>query len=473
MKGFKQLGLLICTGVLGVLFGVLITMQMPQLSASEQVGHPHALIAHDSIDATCECNGSRAYWECPTCNLYFSDAQGLYPMNSAEFTNWVITPKLEHKSNANYYTPYQNATCASTGHMAYYTCINGCGKIFQEVTCQTELDKDFVIIDKKAHGFGRFVPAQEATCAQAGNIAHYECLTCHGTFQDVYCTKAYNDVRITVEHQTDDEHFTEHQDATCLADGHCAYYTCVNCAQNFSDRACTQVITDVVIPQKEHQTYASHYVPELAPTCETAGHHAYWECYNGCHQKYADPFCDQLFTEQTLTIPATGHEKIYVIANPEATAEYIDNGDGTYRHGWVKYNYVCQHTGCEDNTITKSFSGFGRIDNNKAQIISNSIIKDANGLVHDLYVVDWADSETYTAVTIKVAGTLYVNDYFIPEASYKFNGVKKELILHDTWFDLIITAEDVANGNDLVWEFDWDGNGIYEQTIKIQVTNFN
>ncbi|MBQ7974000.1 MAG: hypothetical protein IJ295_03550, partial [Clostridia bacterium] len=111
--------------------------------------------------------------------------------------------------------------------------------------------------------------------------------------------------------------------------------------------------------------------------------------------------------------------------------------------------------------------------NNKAQIISNSIIKDAKGLVHDLYFVDWAYSENYTAVTIKVAGTLYVNDYFIPEASYKFNGVKNELILHDTWFDLIITAEDVANGNDLVWEFDWDGNGTYEQTIKIQVTNFN
>ena len=55
MKGFKQLGLLLSAGLLGVFIGVLIMTQMPNVSAAgDNFGHEHKLHYHESTPATCE-----------------------------------------------------------------------------------------------------------------------------------------------------------------------------------------------------------------------------------------------------------------------------------------------------------------------------------------------------------------------------------------------------------------------------------
>ena len=95
MKGFKQFSLLLCAGLVGALIGILATTQMPNLSASEEISHPHVLLAHESREATCTQTGNRAYWSCTECNTFFSDAYGLYEIKPDEFVDWItIAPSL-------------------------------------------------------------------------------------------------------------------------------------------------------------------------------------------------------------------------------------------------------------------------------------------------------------------------------------------------------------------------------------------
>ena len=54
------------------------------------------------------------------------------------------------------------------------------------------------------------------------------------------------------------------------------------------------------------------------------------------------------------------------------------------------------------------------------------------------------------------------------------DGNIKELpTANDSFIILTMNAEHLAQGKIFVWEFDWDGDGNYEQTIKINVFNYN
>ena len=67
----ETINVAIATGV-----GVVIMWGGHNTSAAGESGHGHELMIHLGSEATCETTGLKTYWECPECNLFFSDAEG-------------------------------------------------------------------------------------------------------------------------------------------------------------------------------------------------------------------------------------------------------------------------------------------------------------------------------------------------------------------------------------------------------------
>ena len=479
MKGFKQLGLLVCAGVVGALIGVLTTMQMPNLSAAETTAHEHTLIAHAEIKATCTDKGHRAYWECPQCDLYFSDAFGVYQINATEFNEWVITDALGHQTNENYHTHYQMPTCAKAGNIDYYVCMNGCGGYFTDAHCQIEIKNKNVTLPKKTvHSLTnvQHIAAKPATCAEPGNKEHYLCTLCNQTFLNPNCTQPSGDVLLTVKHETDQAHFTAHQNATCLTEGVQAHYDCVNCGQHFKDINCYEEIDNVIIAKKAHSSYASHYTAYQAPTCEKAGHQAYYTCENGCNQKFADVYCEKLLNDNDIIIDAIGHHFVMEKVNANQIPEYKVDEHGNYYHGWLNYQFICEHEGCHKFNGGKEVSAFARIDTtNNRSTVEASIQYDSD--FYDYYERDWSTSRIktnaqgeYTEILIMLPGTYNEN------SNYYDNGVvvnDMTNVVRNYSIKLVVHANQINQGENLLWKFDWDGDGNYEQIIKVKVNNYN
>lgn len=479
MKGFKQFGFLLCTGLIGFLVGVIATMQTPSLSASETTGHAHTLTAHQQINATCTQAGTRAYWECETCNLFFTDVNGINEIDLNEFITWKVLPKLNHQTNENYHVAYQQPTCASNGNQEYYMCINGCGQYFQDQHCQILIpEKNVTIKNDKARHTLTLVEAKTATCTEAGHIQHYNCTTCHKNFSDIYGTQI-NNVTTTVDH---DLTYVDATNPTCFTDGEYAHYHCKNCHQDYSDVTCTDQMTTTVIPHLEHSSYASHYVAYQAPTCETAGHHAYYLCEHGCGLKFKEVTCDNLYTANELTIPAYGHSWTYVKADENQTAKYECDTNGKFQHGWIKYDIVCTHDGCDGYNGSKEFCGFARLDktNNTKSKVTHTIdylVQDETlQEVYDLFTLDWNQStiayddqnQAYTTITLKLADT------YNTQAKYSYQDATNDLntIIDSNRLSLTVYLN-AKDANDMItWRLDWDADGIYEQTIKVAIQNY-
>ena len=483
MKGIKQLALLVCAGIVGAMLGILITTQWPNLSASQETKHEHQLIAHAGQEATCLQAGTRAYWECPQCELYFSDVNGIYTIDKTTFTTWVTTKKLSHKTNENYHVAYQAPTCHQAGHREYYVCSNGCGQYFTDENCQNWIAKDFIVLAKNKHSIGNYVPAEIATCSKPGHREYYECTKCHGTFNDVNCTQPTGDVTVIVNHVTDNEHFNAYQDATCLAAGHQAHYQCLNCDKKFTDENCQNEIIDVEIPQKNHSSYATNHIHYQAPTCETPGNQEYWICENGCAQKFKEVTCDNLVTDAELTIPALGHNFKFVKINESEKPQYTYNND-TFQHGWLSYQKICTNTNCDKFHGIKEVCGFAKLDatNNQTYSSVTTTIDYTNHNdeleVFDLYTLDWNNSTIQndtTKIVIKLAGTYNISENNQNHATMidqKGNVIKINEIASINNLTLTVNIADFDTNNILTWQFDWDGDGIYEQTIKVKVINY-
>jgi hypothetical protein len=100
------------------------------------------------------------------------------------------------------------------------------------------------------------VPAKEATCTEAGNIAYYVCDSCGlkykteaGAVEDQLTDEEV--IVAALGHEID---LVEAKDPTCVA-GHAAYYVCTRCGEMFKDEAGTEKIAweDVKIePTEEH-----------------------------------------------------------------------------------------------------------------------------------------------------------------------------------------------------------------------------
>ena len=92
---------------------------------------------------------------------------------------------------------------------------------------------------------------------------------------------------------------TPQVDATCLAAGQDAYWTCRVCGKMFSDAAGTNEITEPIAIRAEGHTLEKH--ARVEPTATKGGTEEYWEC-TVCHQLFSDANGQKVITEPE-TIP--------------------------------------------------------------------------------------------------------------------------------------------------------------------------
>ncbi|MGN0807890.1 MAG: hypothetical protein ACI4MN_05550 [Candidatus Coproplasma sp.] len=198
--------------------------------------------------------------------------------------------------------------------------------------------------------------AVAATCTQPGNIEYYTCdsADCEGKyFSDAACTIEITLADITIAALGHTATKTEATEATCTEDGNPAYYTCSGseCAgKYYSDEACTQEITDIVIEATGHTyvytdnedgsthsvtcahddltatneahvdadhdtkcddcgaTVAGTYVAEVPATCASAGTAAHYIKGDGSDGKYySDVNCTTEVTAESLVIAKLEH----------------------------------------------------------------------------------------------------------------------------------------------------------------------
>ena len=94
------------------------------------------------------------------------------------------------------------------------------------------------------------VGAKAASCTEEGNIEHYACSVCGGTFRDPEGTEEVADVTVpALGHQMVK---TLAKAASCTGEGNIRYYTCSVCGGTFRDPVGTEAIADVTVPATGH-----------------------------------------------------------------------------------------------------------------------------------------------------------------------------------------------------------------------------
>ena len=131
----------------------------------------HTINSVPEKSATCTEEGHSVYYECTQCGKWFGDEGG---QNEITDKDSVITAAIPHTISL---VPEKEATCAEEGYTAHYECTQ-CGKWFGDEGGQNEItDKDSLVIATIPHNIS-LVPEKPATCTETGYSAHYECSQC-------------------------------------------------------------------------------------------------------------------------------------------------------------------------------------------------------------------------------------------------------------------------------------------------------
>lgn len=469
MKILKHLGMLLVGVALGLGAGMLIMMNGTPASAAT-LGHEHdGLREHRGVAATCYADGISDYWECQVCNKYFADENGVTEIAADALANWLVIPQLKHTTSANYKHDYVMPTCAVEGHNAYYACSNyGCGAIFSDKNCKYELTWDQVSLGKRAHKTPLVaVPEKLATCTTDGYVAHYACADCGATFTDEYAKKAVIDVVETkLGHQPVK---VAAETATCLHSGKKEHYACTTCGELFLDAAGKTAVTldEIIIAQESHSW--DYTVPGYAATCTADGRHEYYHCGNGCDGKFKTMFMDprkKYDSDEELVIKATGHkfdDKLVLKDNAVASRAYDEEGNLIYQNA-VYYTGTCTDCGAHKGEIY--LDGFAHLSGNTATS-SNETVDD---VIYDIWTVTidkLNPQQDGAGYEIKI--TITRPDNFTEDTALDLDGVtnvqyKLRTLTLTVHFDELPTA-----GDELLWEFDWDGDGKCEQSVKLRI----
>lgn len=180
-----------------------------------------------------------------------------------EFTaTCIVTVTCLHKNIS--YVADTNATCTEAGYVAHYQC-EGCDKIFWDENGQDEITDISAIISSKptGHSFGEWEETTPATCEIDGERIRY-CQNDHSHYEtETIPATGHNWKQSAII-----------KEATCTEQG-TAEYICSN------DESHKKTVT---IPVKSHDLVLH---PGAQATSKTQGVKAYYEC-NACHNWYED-----------------------------------------------------------------------------------------------------------------------------------------------------------------------------------------
>ena len=303
--------------------------------ADTVIAAKHDFINVPAKEATCTAEGNIAYYECKVCHELFKDADATEGIEKED----TVVAKKAHTPET---ISGKAATCTETGLTDGSKC-SVCGTILKEqevisanghspaaavkenekaATCTAQGSYDEVVYcsvchaeisraekttPKAAHDLNA-VAAKDATCTTDGNIAYYECKTCHELFEDEEATKPIDkaDTVIAAKHDLVN---VPAKDATCTAEGNIAYYECKVCHELFNDADATEGIEkeDTVVAKKAH---TPETIPGKAATCTETGLTDGSKC----------SVCGTILEEQAV-IPVKEHTLAVAAVTTEPTAE--------------------------------------------------------------------------------------------------------------------------------------------------------
>ena len=213
----------------------------------------HDIVRLEEKRSTCTENGNIACWYCTTCDIYFSDAEGLNEID----VNDVVIPARGHEYSS--LISEVPATCAQSGVRAHYTC-SVCGKNFDNTINGKELTDAELLIESIGHSYGFLISEVPATCTQSGVRAHYTCSVCGKNFSNTTNANAVTDAELSISplgHNFEASYTTNEAEH---------WYKCLRCGE-LSDREAHTFDNGVVTTLSTETT-----IGVMTYTCTTCGY---------------------------------------------------------------------------------------------------------------------------------------------------------------------------------------------------------
>ncbi|MBR3160027.1 MAG: Ig domain-containing protein [Atopobiaceae bacterium] len=331
----------------------------------------NTLTKHDAVEATCDEDGSVAYWECDQTGKLYRDENGTEEITAENVTVKALGHELtKHEA--------VSATCETDGNIEYWEC-SRCHTAFADEACRNPVDLADVVVPATGHAWGDWDVTTPATEEAPG----VETRTCGNEGCGATETRT-----IDILEHTHDLVKTEAVAATCENPGNIEYWTCTKCGDIFADEAGTQPITidDTVIqptghsfgewmetrpatedaegeetracnnpgceyketrtiPTKTH-THDLQKIDASAATCTQDGNIDYWLC-TSCGRLFTDIAATTEVNVEDAVVPATGHK--------------WDNGTETTAAGCTTrgvMTFHCTNAGCtEEKTVSIPATG--------------------------------------------------------------------------------------------------------------------
>ena len=263
-------------------------------------------VHYKRIEPTCLEAGRMEHW---LSNLkYYADLLLNKEITEAD----TIIPASGHHA---VHIEAKNASCIETGNIDHWHC-ETCDEYFADEALTTMLDKNDVVLAKTSHTISE-IKAKEPTCSEAGNIAHWHCEICDEYFADEALTIKINKNDVLLEKTGHTISEIKAKEPTCNEAGHIAYWHCEACDEYFADEALTiKINKNDVLLEKTGHTISEIKAKE--PTCNEAGHIAYWYC-ESCGKYYSDEALTIEITLEETIVKASGHTELKLINAKEAS----------------------------------------------------------------------------------------------------------------------------------------------------------
>lgn len=200
----------------------------------------------------------------------------------AYFDNLSIVPHTHNYTQTvqNNTTLASNASCTEPAY--YYEYCEGC----KELGTKTYSVGEPTGHDKEYHAY------QAAKCTEDGNKEYWYCKNCKMMFSDEACTETITDVVLQKHTQ---QHMTANPNS-CTNDGNVEYWLC-SCGVKYADQTCTKQITDAEIKLDKH---TQTHIDRVEAKCTEDGNVEYWQC--ACGENYKDEACTQKITAEEIKL---------------------------------------------------------------------------------------------------------------------------------------------------------------------------
>ncbi|HHU83957.1 MAG TPA: InlB B-repeat-containing protein [Clostridiales bacterium] len=187
----------------------------------EKINHANKIYTSAS-PATCTANGNTAYYSCPDCSKYFSDAACT---NEIAYGSWVIP--AGHR-NVIHVPAQDSEDCTTMGNIEYWFC-DDCDKYYKTYVSGPDANGIWVLEDEctfeetrvTAHHLDvAFVAYKAPTCTATGLKAHYFCSACSNYAWDEDFTQPTTLAGVTIAQLGHSfTNYLSNGNATCTADG--------------------------------------------------------------------------------------------------------------------------------------------------------------------------------------------------------------------------------------------------------------